>query len=82
MEARCRPTRGSYEDDGLTPNKRGLSIIAYVQWLGSWQPRLEETVWDVDGIEQAYPMPKVVHAAPEAAPESDEPASDEDFWDE
>jgi hypothetical protein len=22
--------------DGETPNKRGLAIIAYVQWLGSW----------------------------------------------
>ena len=44
-----------YEDDGLTPNKTGLSIIAYVQWLGSWVPSLEETVFEVPYIESNYP---------------------------
>ena len=26
-----------YDDDGY-PNKRGMALIAYVQWLGSWLP--------------------------------------------
>lgn len=41
-----------FEDDGLTPNKRGLSIIAYVQWLGSWQNSREETVHQIGDIER------------------------------
>ena len=44
-----------FEEDGLTPNKKGLSIIAYVQWLGSWVPTVEETVYDVPAIEATYP---------------------------
>lgn len=28
-------------DDNKLPNKKGLSIIAYVQWLGSWVPEQE-----------------------------------------
>ena len=80
-----------YEDDGLTPNKTGLSIIAYVQWLGSWEPRSDETIYDIPSIEQSYPPPDIVRptaAAPsaetpaaEAEPEV-EAAEEEDFWDE
>lgn len=72
-----------YEDDGLTPNRTGLSIITYVQWLGSWQPRIDETIYDIDAIEARYALPLVQHPEPAAA--TDEPADEEstgedDFW--
>ena len=65
-----------YEADGLTPNKKGLSIIAYVQWLGSWLPRETETIFSVDTIAASYPAPDV------PAPMVAEPAEDEgdDLW--
>ncbi len=44
-----------FEEDGLTPNKKGLSIIAYVQWLGSWIPTVDETIYEVPFIEETYP---------------------------
>lgn len=73
-----------YEDDGRTPNKKGLSIIAYVQWLGSWIPSLDETVYEVPNIETTYPPSDVVVPTqprdPEAADEAAAPASEEDFW--
>jgi hypothetical protein len=80
-----------YEDDGLTPNKTGLSIIAYVQWLGSWEPRSDETIYDIPSIEQSYPTPDIVRptagdASAETPPAEAEPegeaAEEEDFWDE
>lgn len=49
-----------YEPDGVTPNKTGLSIIAYVQWLGSWQPTQIETVYHAPAIERAYPKPNII----------------------
>jgi hypothetical protein len=58
--------RWFYEDDGLTPNKTGLSIIAYVQWLGSWVPSLDETVYDVEQIEAAYPPSGIAMPTPPA----------------
>jgi cbb3-type cytochrome c oxidase subunit II len=68
-----------YEDDGMTPNKTGLSIIAYVQWLGSWLPRNDETLFDLDAIAADYAAPVL---APAPLPESEEPeeTSEEDFW--
>jgi hypothetical protein len=71
------------EDDGLTPNKTGLSIIAYVQWLGSWEPRLSENVHELGIIERSYPPPNVERPQQEGEPESAEPeddAEEEDFW--
>lgn len=47
-----------FEDDGLTLNKKGLSIIAYVQWLGSWQNSREETIYQIDDINSAYDYPE------------------------
>ncbi len=47
-----------FEDDGKTPNKRGLSIIAYVQWLGSWQDAHQESIHDVRPIDRSYPQPE------------------------
>lgn len=56
------------EDDEVTPNKTGLSIIAYVQWLGSWVSSVPETAYERDRIEAAYPAPGL---APPQAPEGD-----------
>lgn len=50
-----------FEADGLTPNKVGLSLIAYIQWLGSWEPNIRETVHSVGAIERQYDAPQVVH---------------------
>lgn len=44
-----------FEGDGKTPNKTGLSIIAYVQWLGSWQNSRKESVYGIAEIEHQYP---------------------------
>jgi cytochrome c oxidase cbb3-type subunit 2 len=66
-----------YEDDGLTPNKKGLSIIAYVQWLGSWLPRNDETLYDLDAIAADYPAPVLPTVVPEDVEES---TDEEDFW--
>ncbi len=71
-----------YETDGLTPNKKGLSIIAYVQWLGSWVPSLDETIHEVPNIEASYPPAGIqppVDPDAAAAEEAEEPA-EEDFW--
>lgn len=68
-----------FEPDGLTPNKKGLCLIAYVQWLGSWTPSHHETVFDIGTIERAYPAPKIerplapVPTAPQQQPPYEEP---------
>jgi cytochrome c oxidase cbb3-type subunit I/II len=53
-----------YEEDQVTPNKTGLSIIAYVQWLGSWVSSVEETVYELPSIESTYPSPDLAHPTP------------------
>lgn len=68
-----------YEDDGLTPNKKGLSIIAYVQWLGSWDPPLEETLYNLPYIDDTFPTTEVQAPAKPGQPEEEE-GSEEDFW--
>lgn len=69
-----------YEEDGLTPNKTGLSIIAYVQWLGSWQADPLETSYDVEYIESLYP-PADLPRPQKPQTEDEEPeASEDDFW--
>ena len=69
-----------YEEDGLTPNKTGLSIIAYVQWLGSWDDNPRETIYDLPHLESLYPQPQVTRpAGAEPVPGEAEEAED-DFW--
>lgn len=46
-----------FEDDGHTLNRKGLSIIAYVQWLGSWQTTREETIYQVGDIDRSFAPP-------------------------
>jgi hypothetical protein len=69
-----------YEDDGRTPNRTGLSIIAYVQWLGSWEPNLTESLYELRSIEDRYPRPALDRPGGDAASEA--PAAEEqgDFW--
>lgn len=50
-----------YDDDGY-PNKDGMSIITYVQWLGSW--RQEYPYWNGEGPppqEAPFGEPKVAY---------------------
>ena len=83
-----------FEADGTTPNKKGLSVIAYVQWLGSWIERHHETVYGIEAIEEAYPPPAIAASATDEQPgskangtedsyddgydEQDEPASEDE----
>ncbi len=34
------------------PNERGLAIIAYVQWLGSWRRTVPETIYNAEAIQK------------------------------
>jgi cbb3-type cytochrome c oxidase subunit II len=67
-----------YEEDGLTPNATGLSLITYVQWLGSWIPRVDENINTLGMIERVYPAPEIERPAAEDAYE--EEAAEEDIW--
>ena len=73
-----------YESDGLTPNKTGLSIIAYVQWLGSWEDNPVETIYDMKYLESLYPTPDVTRPGMQedepGQAEEEEAESEEDFW--
>jgi len=73
-----------FEEDGLTPNKTGLSIIAYVQWLGSWQDSTPELLYEIQTLEARNPSPGISmpidpDAAAEEAPAEGEGEGD-DFW--
>ena len=41
--------------DGDQPNKKGLAIITYVQWLGSWVVETPKNVYDTGQTEVATP---------------------------
>lgn len=73
-----------YEEDGTTPNRIGLSIITYVQWLGSWEPKITETVYEVPYIESTYPPSNVVHPSASGATSGEEAEEEsvEDFFSE
>lgn len=57
-----------YEADGKTPNKTGLSVIAYVQWLGSWLPRRDNQIYETGAIDRNYPRPTFIESQ-EATPQ-------------
>lgn len=65
------------------PNKRGLAIIAYVQWLGSWLETFPyheayQAVPGMDLSESLPPREPPAAAAPaDEAPAKEEPAADE-----
>lgn len=63
-----------FEADGKTPNKVGLSIIAYVQWLGSWIETHRETVHSLDLIDRMNPAPVFRDGPPRQIPGTSSPA--------
>ncbi len=65
-----------YEKDGKTPNRDGLSIITYVQWLGSWHKTVPESFFHLEEIEDGYEAPAV------PKPIIQEPVVEEDVADE
>lgn len=77
-----------YEDDGVTPNKTGLSMVAYVQWLGSWVPTVTETLDRLPVIDASYPTPTIaIPTAPVSeseteGEESEDPFEEDDFFNE
>jgi cytochrome c oxidase cbb3-type subunit II len=44
------PSYPWFFDENLRPNARGLALIAYVQWLGSWARELPGTIYNVDAM--------------------------------
>ena len=37
-------------DDKGRPNRVGLAVTAYVQWLGSWVEQIPETIYNADAL--------------------------------
>jgi cbb3-type cytochrome c oxidase subunit II len=37
-------------DEERRPNERGLALVAYVQWLGSWAREVPGTIYNVDAM--------------------------------
>jgi len=71
------------ENESLMPNKKGLSIIAYLQWLGSSQINPRETQHSIGAIERAFAAPESASpanelptTAPTVAPKAQPPEDD------
>ncbi len=58
------------EKDGKTPNKKGLAIITYIQWLGSWQNSKQENIYNLNNIQRENPKPQAVAPIKEKKKES------------
>jgi len=39
-----------FYDANRRPNERGLALVAYVQWLGSWVTEVPTTIYNIDAI--------------------------------
>jgi len=39
-----------FYDEHKRPNERGLALVAYVQWLGSWVEQVPATIYNVDAM--------------------------------
>ena len=37
-------------DEKGRPNKRGLAVVSYVQWLGSWSRTVPESIYNIEAI--------------------------------
>jgi len=46
------PSYPWFFDDDKRPNERGLALITYVQWLGSWVPEVPLTIYNLDVVEK------------------------------
>jgi hypothetical protein len=42
------PSYPWFFDEDKRPNERGLALIAYVQWLGSWAREVPMNVYNMD----------------------------------
>jgi cbb3-type cytochrome c oxidase subunit II len=38
------------------PNKTGLALTAYIQWLGSWVPQVTETIYNMEALSGEHPQ--------------------------
>ena len=45
------PSYRWFYDENDRPNDRGLAIVAYVQWLGSWVSTTPETIYNIEQIQ-------------------------------
>ena len=73
IPASVMPSYSWFFDENKRPNKRGLAITAYVQWLGSWIKETPESIYNVEAI-----TPKLTANASDAgmAAPVTEPSSD------
>jgi cytochrome c oxidase cbb3-type subunit 2 len=44
------PSYPWFYDANKRPNERGLALVAYVQWLGSWVEQVPVTIYNVDAL--------------------------------
>jgi cbb3-type cytochrome c oxidase subunit II len=44
------PSYPWFFDTNKRPNERGLALVAYVQWLGSWVEQVPVTIYNVDAL--------------------------------
>ena len=44
------PSYPWFYDEHRRPNERGLALVAYVQWLGSWVEQVPATIYNVDAM--------------------------------
>jgi len=44
------PTYPWFFDAERRPTARALALVAYLQWLGSWEPHVTQTIYNVDAI--------------------------------
>jgi len=66
-----------FEDDEVTPNKDGLSIIAYVQWLGSYHDNTPNDIYHIGQINAKYDVPEEMsNQSTEAADAAEQPAEE------
>lgn len=45
------PSYPWFFDEDRQPNERGLALIAYVQWLGSWVEEIPMTIYNADALD-------------------------------
>lgn len=45
------PSYRWFFDEHQRPNERGLALIAYVQWLGSWAEEVPTTIYNVEALQ-------------------------------
>ena len=49
------PSYPWFFDEDKQPNERGLALIAYVQWLGSWARKVPMTVYNMEAMREEAP---------------------------